>query len=282
MDMEIVDSQIHDLMPAADWEYGDASKAIVVCELLLASMDAVGVSAGVIAPGRHFITGEVSAARYPKRFKRVAMIDRRNPDVDGAIAAARRDPGVAALRMVTADYQNNNAVDLQAGLFEPAFASAERHGMPVFILGPGFPAELGPSAAAHPGVTFIIDHLGLRQYPPLSMDADPWEKLPGLLSLARYPNVAVKVCGAQLLSKQPYPFSDVWPQLHRVVQAFGPSRLMWASDFTRLRMVKPGERPWLYSDALHFLRDTHELSPSDKAQILGATARRLLRWPREA
>ena len=279
--MEIVDTQVHDLMPAVAWDDGDASKAILVCELMLASMDAVGVSAGVIAPGRHFITGEVSTARYPARFKRVVSVDRSSPDLDAVIAAAKRDPGVVAIRVVTADYQNNNANDLQAGLFEPVFASAEQHGMPVFILGPGFPGEMAPAAAAHPGVTFIIDHLGLRQYPPLSMDADPWEKLPELLSLARYPNVAVKFCGGQLLSRQPYPFSDVWPQLHRVVNAFGPSRLMWASDFTRLRMVKPGERPWLYSDALHFLRDTNELSAGDKQQILGATARRLLGWPRE-
>ena len=43
--MEIVDAQVHDLMPATAWKYGDESKAILVCELMLAAMDAIGVDA---------------------------------------------------------------------------------------------------------------------------------------------------------------------------------------------------------------------------------------------
>ena len=60
---------------------------------------------------------------------------------------------------------------------------------------------------------------------------------------------------------------------------------MWGSDFTRLRWaplttLEPGPREgwFLYSDALNYLRDTNEVSDSDKRAIFAGTIRRLLRW----
>ena len=276
--MEIVDAQIHDLMPAAPWEYGDESKVALVCELMLAAMDAVGVDAAIVGPGRGSITRATTSIRHPDRLARVVHLDHTSPAIDSLVAEARQAPGVVALRQVLVDYRNDNADALRAGEFEPLLAAAERHQVPMFVYAPGFPADLVPIAEAHPDLTLIVDHVGLRQYPTLSMDPDPWQKLPALLDLAKYPGVAVKLSGAQLLSRRPYPFKEVWPYLHRIVDAFGPSRLLWASDFTRLRLVGPGERAWLYSDALNFIRDTTELSPSDKVFILGANTRRLLSW----
>ncbi len=278
--MEIVDAQVHDLMPAAPWDHGDESKVALVCELLLAAMDAVGVSAAVVAPSPGAVAGAVASARHPERLARVVSLDHTSPKIDSLVADALQAPGVVAVRQVLADYRNDNADALRAGEFEPVIAAAERHQAPLFVYAPGFPADLAPIAEAHPKLTLIVDHLGLRQYPALTMDPDPWQKLPALLDLARYPRVAVKLCGAQLLAGGAYPFETVWPHLHQIVNAFGPSRLLWASDFTRLRRVAPGERPGLYSDSLNFVRDTTELSESDKALILGANARRVLSWPR--
>jgi L-fuconolactonase len=276
--MGIVDAQVHDLMPAVAWEYREESKVALVCELMLAAMDAVGVGAAIVAPGRDSVTGAAVSARHPKRLARVVHVDHASPEIDVLVAATRLAPGVVAVRQVLVDYRNDNADGLRAGEYEALFTAAERHRVPLFALAPGYTAELASVAEAHPDLTLIVDHLGFRQYPPLSMDHDPWEKLPTLLDLARYPGVSVKLCGAQLMSQQPYPFEGVWPYLHRVIEAFGPSRLLWASDFTRLRMVGPGEQAWLYSDSLNFVRDTTELSANDKALILGANTRRLLSW----
>ena len=89
-----------------------------------------------------------------------------------------------------------------------------------------------------------------------------------------------------LLSREPYPHRDLWPRLHPVIEAFGPERLMWGSDYTRLRMgvgtTDRGPREeWggLYSDAVNYLRDTSELSEADKATIFAGTIRRVLEWP---
>jgi predicted TIM-barrel fold metal-dependent hydrolase len=35
---------------------------------------------------------------------------------------------------------------------------------------------------------------------------------------------------SSLLSREPCPHTDVWPHVHRVIDAFGPARLMWGND----------------------------------------------------
>ena len=121
--------------------------------------------------------------------------------------------------------------------------------------------------------------------PYLVSRPDPWDKLPGVLGLAKYPNVHVKFSGAPLLSREPYPHTDLWPNLHKIIDAFTPDRLMWGTDFTRMRWkpgstdLAPRERWRLYSDCLNYLRDTNELSASDKEKLFGTTIRRVLRWP---
>jgi L-fuconolactonase len=117
---------------------------------------------------------------------------------------------------------------------------------------------------------------------------EPWDRLPGLLSLAQFANVQVKFSGAPALSREPYPHHDVWPYLHQVINAFGPERLMWGSDFTRLRWVPvvgglaPRDQWRFYSDSVNYLRDTTEIGPRDKELIFAGTIRRVLRWPKAA
>ena len=36
-----------------------------------------------------------------------------------------------------------------------------------------------------------------------------------------------------MLSKEPYPFADVWVPIRSVLDAFGAERVMWASDISR-------------------------------------------------
>jgi predicted TIM-barrel fold metal-dependent hydrolase len=141
-------------------------------------------------------------------------------------------------------------------------------------------------AKAHPDLTLILDHIGLNQTPgPVA--ADPWADLPLVLALAEHANIAVKLCGANTLSHEPFPYHDVWRHLHPLIDAFGANRLMWASDFTRQRLAQGslnrGRRDqWsgIYSDSLTFLRDSEELSNDEKQYILGGTIRSLLRWPK--
>lgn len=279
--MPIIDTQVHAASLTKPWTFSEESGLQAATEALLSAMDAVGVDHAIIAPRHDAAMSEYAAARHPGRLSRVIMLDADAADIDEQVARAKAMPGVVALRQVVSDYiGTRGAEDLKAGKFDALFAAAQRRGIAIFLLAPGHPADLADTARAYPDLTLIVDHFGLRQYPPLSMDPDPWEKLPGLLALARFPNVAVKFCGAQLLSSQPYPHADVWPILRRVINAFGADRLMWASDFTRLRMTPPGT-PWrgTYADALRFVSHTDQLSEHERHAILGGTAQRILGWP---
>ncbi|MDB5392639.1 MAG: amidohydrolase 2 [Rhodospirillales bacterium] len=279
--MLVIDTQVHAATLAEPWAFGEEAGLRAATEALLGAMDAVGVDHAIIAPRHDAAMGEYAVTQYPGRLGRVIMLDADAADIDEQVARAKATPGVVALRQVVSDYiGTRGAEDLKAGKFDPLFAAAQRHGIAIFLLAPGHPADLADAARGYPDLTLIVDHFGLRQYPPLSMDPDPWEKLPGLLALSRFPNVTVKFCGAQLLSSEPYPHADVWPVLRRVIDAFGVGRLMWASDFTRLRMTPPGT-PWCgtYADTLRFVSDSDQLSEDERRAILGGTAQRILCWP---
>jgi hypothetical protein len=42
-----------------------------------------------------------------------------------------------------------------------------------------------------------------------------------LLALAAYPNVRVKISGACTLSREPFPYNDIWDPVLRIIDAFG-------------------------------------------------------------
>lgn len=93
-------------------------------------------------------------------------------------------------------------------------------------------AALGPLIAEWPGVQFLFSHLGL----PGILDSDAeraQEPLRPLLGLAGLPNVNVKISGAYATSRPPhaYPHSGAYDALRWILEAFGPARCLWGSDF---------------------------------------------------
>src|SRR6516165_9535906 len=57
--------------------------------------------------------------------------------------------------------------------------------------------------------------------------------LPKVLELAKRPNAVIKVSGACTLSREPYPFQDIWDPLACVFDAWGFDRCLWGTDWTR-------------------------------------------------
>jgi len=55
-----------------------------------------------------------------------------------------------------------------------------------------------------------------------------------LLPLSKLPNVAIKATGAPGYSTAAYPFSNIHDGLHRIFDAYGPSRFFWGTDITRM------------------------------------------------
>jgi predicted TIM-barrel fold metal-dependent hydrolase len=212
----------------------------------------------------------------------VLLADETAPDVTEQVARVRETPGIVGLRISTS-WPPGNAERLRAGAYEAFLTAAEKYRVPVCVLGSGDLPDVGAVARAHPELVLIVDHLGLHQPPYLPVGDQPWGELDRLLDLAELPNVAVKLSGAPTLARTPYPFPDIWPHLDRVIDAFGVRRCMWGTDQHRVAGRLHGLDPvprypghHSYAEGLHYLLDRTGLSPAEKTEIFGGTARRLL------
>ncbi len=58
--------------------------------------------------------------------------------------------------------------------------------------------------------------------------------MPELLALARLPNVAVKATGVPGYSAEAYPFPAMQDYVRQVFDAFGPDRMFWGSDISKM------------------------------------------------
>jgi predicted TIM-barrel fold metal-dependent hydrolase len=88
--------------------------------------------------------------------------------------------------------------------------------------------------------------------PPGSHGASAYRFQPELLALAKYPNIAVKATGQIGYAEDAYPFRSFHAHLHRCFDAFGPERIFWGTDITRMPCswrqcvtVFSEELPWL-------------------------------------
>jgi predicted TIM-barrel fold metal-dependent hydrolase len=134
---------------------------------------------------------------------------------------------------------------------------------------PGSLGTVDAIAARHPGVRLVIDHLGRLSH---ERDAAAFADFPLLLALAKRPNVAVKASGLPGLSTQPYPYRNLHGYLRQVIDAFGPARVFWGTDLTRL--------PCSYRQAVTmFTEELSWLAAADLEQVMGKAICAWLGWP---
>jgi len=155
---------------------------------------------------------------------------------------------------------------LVEGLVDWLWPEAEAAGVPIMLyaMHPDLHC-VDRIAARHPGLKLVVDHLGL---PLHSKDDEAFRDLDKLLALARRPNVAVKASSLQHYTSEAYPYRALHRHLRRVHDAFGPRRIFWGSDLTRLPC------PYRQAVAL-FTEEIEWLSGEDKAWIMG---RGLCEW----
>jgi predicted TIM-barrel fold metal-dependent hydrolase len=120
---------------------------------------------------------------------------------------------------------------------------------------------------AYPETTAVIDHFARIGGDGQFRDGD----IKLLCSLARHRNVYVKLSAFYYLGTKKPPYTDVLPMIRRLVDTFGPQRLMWASD--NPYQVQP---PHTYEASLALIRDRADfLSSQDRQWILERTAAKL-------
>ncbi len=283
--LEIIDAQIHEPCPGKPLEEsmkGEASLWQV--ELAREAMDAIGVDRALAVTSENFIN--CAHERFPGRFPGVHTFFHAHPDLPAEVRRIKAHPAMVAGRALVGDFTNARMrPEFAAGVFDPLYAAAEEVGLPIFNSTHGGCARMAAVAARHPNLTLIIDHIGVAQHPVSPPETMSWAPFEDLLALAKYPNVHVKLCGAPLLSQQNYPYEDLWPNLERMFAAFGYERILWASDYTRLRSAdrprgdRPRRRGITYGENLNYLLHSDHLTCGQKALVLGGNARRLFGLP---
>jgi L-fuconolactonase len=123
------------------------------------------------------------------------------------------------------------------------------------------------AAAALPQLTFVLDHLGK---PPIASGArEPWAS--DLRALAALPNTTAKLSGL-VTEADPASWSidDLRPYAETALDAFGPDRLMFGSDWPVCTDRAS------YGEVLSATRElTAGLSPTEHAQLFETTATRV-------
>jgi L-fuconolactonase len=295
--MEIIDAQVHIHEPDSagrPWIPGYGSVGdyalkrrgqeiyAVSDEHLVNMMVAAGVDGAVLVQApmygwdNSYIFG--AAVMRPEKFRAVGLIDRDRADLDAELRTWRANPAVVGVRIAIQTAEEREC--LESGGYEAVISAADRNEMPLFVYAPEALHSVGDIARRHPSLLIIVDHLGLRQGVLSKPSPESFDGVGATVELAQFENVAVKCSGLPSLSMQEYPFSDIWPHLHRVINAFGTARVMWGADISRViwGQARPNAKYHTYAEAVMYITQSSELSESEKSAVMGGTLRELLGW----
>lgn len=140
----------------------------------------------------------------------------------------------------------------------PVWEEAEAQGATVFI----FPkaeqlSMIASIAERHPDIQLVVDHMA---YPDgmTAPDNEPWTDFE---AVSEYDNVAVKVSSLPRSSETGWPYNDLWEYVKRLVEWFGPDRLLLGSDY-----------PWMdnwatYEECLSWVEEVPFLSSRDYSYL---------------
>jgi L-fuconolactonase len=126
---------------------------------------------------------------------------------------------------------------------------------------------------ALPELTFVLDHLSK---PPIAWgELQPWASL--IRQLAAYPNVYCKLSGMVTESAwDHWSASDLRPYADAVLEAFGPQRVMFGSDWPVCLLASSYEEVVAVAEEL-----TDGLTGAERSEVFGGTAARAYRLRKE-
>jgi L-fuconolactonase len=236
--MLTIDAQVHAYEhnhPGRPWVGTLTGPAEVTGDQMVAAMDAVGVDGAILVSPFSMYRYDASYAKevyatHPDRFGLVKPVDPTDPAVADTIADWAATDGTVGIRVFLRD---NASTDPADPAINRVLALAAQHSLAVNLACTGRLDQAGGLAARNRNTQLVIDHLGLPQPQKPPAPAEPFSALPSLLALAVHDNVAVKVSGACTLSREPFPYGDIWGPLGRVFDAFGFHRCVWGTDWTR-------------------------------------------------
>ncbi|MGZ9005727.1 MAG: amidohydrolase family protein [Burkholderiales bacterium] len=275
--MYIVDSQVHIWAadtPERPWPKRHAAQQPVPYGAvdLLKDMDEAGVCRAILVPPswegeRNDLVTE-AARMHPDRFAVMGRFDPEAPDARAQLPHWKKQPGMLGMRFTFR--RANLAAPLEQGTADWIWAEAEKHDIPVMFGVSHAQAHLiDRIAQRHPRLRLVMDHLSLSSG---EKDEAAFANIGNLLALAKRPNIAVKASALPCFTTDAYPYRRLHPWLRQVYDAFGPRRIFWGTDKSRL--------PCSYAQAITmFTEEIPWLTSEDKEWILGRAITEWLSWP---
>jgi L-fuconolactonase len=137
------------------------------------------------------------------------------------------------------------------------------------IMRPEHFAAAALTIAEHPDLTFVLNHGGK---PPIASGLfEPWDN--GIRALAALPNLYCKLSGlVSVADHQTWTEADLAPYAATILDAFGPDRVMFGSDWPVSTI--PASYPGVVNLVETWIA---ALPPEAQAAVTGETARRVYR-----
>ena len=198
----------------------------------------------------------------------VGWADLRSPDAATAVADLAATGWVLGLRH-QALAEPEPAGWLRSPGVRRGLAALEATGLPfdLMIRPAHFPAALR-TVREHPALQFVLDHLGK---PPIAAgELEPWAT--GIRTLAAEPNVACKLSGLQTIASADWTHAELAPCLDVALEAFGPERLIFGSDWPVCTSAASYSRVCEVAQAA-----CSGLSDRERAAVLAGNARAIYR-----
>ncbi|MDG2220613.1 MAG: amidohydrolase family protein [Rubripirellula sp.] len=203
-------------------------------------------------------------AQHPRLLSGVGIVDHHQPDV-AITMKSLASKGVRGFRIHSRGQAKTWVNDEGMATL---WKTAAEEGLAVCPLID--PAEIGYVDALckkYPGAPVVVDHFARVG---ITGKIVPGE-LDQLCKLAKHPQLLVKTSAFYALGKKQAPYKDLLPMIQRLTDAFGPERLMWASDCP---YQVQGDHD--YESSIALLRDhANFLSADDKRWMLKKTAEKV-------
>ncbi|WP_448579826.1 amidohydrolase family protein [Thermaurantiacus sp.] len=185
-------------------------------------------------------------------------------DAPETIAALAADPLLKGLRPMLQDMEDEQWI--LGARCAPALGAMERHGL-VFdaLVRPRHLPAIAELAARYPDLSIVLDHAGK---PDPRGDLSGWRA--DIATLAARPNISAKLSGLVTEAGPGWTVETLRPVVETLLAAFGPSRLLWGSDWPVLLLAASHEAWWEAS-----LRLLASLDAAEREAILGGNAARV-------
>tara|TARA_A100001037_G_scaffold305424_1_gene345567 strand:+ start:779 stop:1585 length:807 start_codon:yes stop_codon:yes gene_type:complete len=268
--MPIVDAQVH------LWRTGIAhpphpAKPFLV-EDAISGMDEAGIDRALVHPPASWdpLSNEqaVEAIQaYPERFAILGCPSVDQPESPELIREWKERPGMLGYRFYF-NQPHNRAWPID-GTLDWLWPAAEEAGTPLALLAGDWLPLLGEIAARHPALKLMVDHMGAVR--GATGDA-AFPKMKELTALSRFSNVAVKLTGGPFYADDTYPFKSLHKHYRAMYDAFGPHRLFWGTDITKM--------PCSWKECVTHFQEIDWIPDADKDLIMGDAVCDWLGWKR--